>query len=626
MKKIFFLSFFYSASLFATDVSIWQPAAGSNVPVGSWTTFSGAASSPNGILEVKYYLNGGLYCTVKQAPYNCSYQANAGSYTLKMDATDRTYASAEKSISFSVGSGTTQAPTPAPTTAIIPTVTIAAPGPNTNFQTDFWTTLTSSGTNVASIKYYVNGSLLCETKSGPWFNCSYKTPSTSTSLTIKAVATSTTGHTAEKSVTASVGGGTSTTPTPAPTTTIIPTVNLNAPATNASFQTNFWTTLTSSGTNIASVKYFANGVQICETKSGPWFNCSWNTGANNATVTIKSLATSSSGHTAEKSVAVKIGTGGVTTTPTNPTTPTVPATGGTPAGYTLYFSDEFDNKYNGAPNPAWWDYDINYIRNDEVQCYTDNRRENVRVETRNIEGANNGYLVLELRKENWPCKQASNKVFGYTSGSITTRKRGWAEFLVDMPHGRYEIRAKIPSGRGTWPAIWLAGSSSLGAWPNSGEIDIMEAVGYDEAAGKYVLYSTIHRPANLGWPNKWGTTGQGMHYLMTEPPSARFHTWTMEWTPSSIEIFVDGVRVQKLLVAGDLYETRLGFFRSEFANTGTALGWPYSRQTPGHQYEMLLNLAWGGGWGGVKGLDDSIFANGKKVEMLVDYVRVYKKN
>lgn len=617
MKKFIFLSMFYSASVCATEASLWQPGAGQNFSAGAWTTFSGGATSPYGIAEVKYYLNGSLYCTVKQSPYNCSYQARAGSYQLRMVARDYRNISAEKSISFTVGGGTST-PTPAPVTAIIPSVTINAPGPGVTFQTNFWTTLTSSGTNVTSIKYYVNGAYVCETKSGPWFNCSWNTGPNSGTATIKAVATSTTGHTAEKTVTATIG-----------LNAILPTLNLNAPSAGTTFQTNFWTTLTSSGTNIASVKYFANGNQICETKSGPWFNCSWNTGPNNASVTIKSVAMSTSGHTAEKSVVVTVGSATTSTptpTPTTPSPGTTPATGSTPAGYTLYFADEFDNKYNGAPNPASWDYDINYVRNEENQCYTDNRRENVRVETRNMEGYNNGYLVLELRKESWPCKQAGNKVFSYTSGSITTRKRGWSDFLVDMPHGRYEVRAKIPSGRGTWPAIWLVGSSSLGSWPNSGEIDIMEAVGYDEAAGKYVLYSTLHRPANLDWPNKWGTSGQGMHYILNEPPSARFHTWTMEWTPTSIEIFVDGVRVQKLLVAGDLYETRLGFFRSEFPNTNTALGWPYSRETPGHKWEMILNLAWGGSWGGVKGIDDSIFANGKKVEMLVDYVRVWKKN
>lgn len=707
-----------------TTLNIWQPEPNQNLPADNWTTFSGAATSSRGVAEVKYYLNGVPFCTINQAPYNCSYKTpQSGSFSLKMTATgyDGTYA--EKTVQFSVGSGGTYTP-PTSTTAVTPSISILYPGNGEVFKPDFWTTLTSSGSNVASLTYYANGVKVCSVSSSPYncsyktpasgpvtikavavsssghsaektisisiegstqtpppvtsgptviptvaiyspengkvfdpefwttltggatnaesvkfyidgvlfcaktsepYNCSYKTPSTG-SVSIKAVATSSSGHTAEKSVVISVNG----TVTPPPTTgpVIVPTVSLIEPKNNQSFSADFWTTLTGSATNAAKVEYFANGVRVCTKTSAP-FNCSYKTPMSGS-VTIKAVATSSSGHTAEQSAVLVVNGSTTTPTPTPEPEPTPTPTPGTgvqvPAGYTLYFHDEFDNNFNGAPNPQFWDYDVNYVRNEEAQCYTTNRRENVRVENRNIEGFNNGYLVLELRKEQWPCPQNQNKVHSYTSGAITTRKRGWKEHLVDMPHGRYEIRAKIPSGRGTWPAIWLLGSSSLGSWPDSGEIDIMEAVGYEEAAGKYVLHSTLHRNSKFGWPNKWGTSGQGMHYVMTEPPSARFHTWVMEWTPNSIEFFVDGKRVTKLLVAGDVYQERLGFFRSEFAGTETAHGWPYSRETPGHKWELILNLAHGGLWGGIKGLDDTIFANGKKVEMLVDYVRVYKKN
>ena len=137
-----------------------------------------------------------------------------------------------------------------------------------------------------------------------------------------------------------------------------------------------------------------------------------------------------------------------------------------PAGYGLYFNDEF-NDNNGAPNPEYWDYNVSYVINRELQCYTDNRRENVRVENREVLDEQGGYLVLQLRKENWSCPQDPSQPYGYTSGSITTRVRKNGDYLVGrtlennpergLPFGVYEIRAKIPAGRGTWPALWLLG-------------------------------------------------------------------------------------------------------------------------------------------------------------------------
>src|SRR5690606_23125018 len=103
------------------------------------------------------------------------------------------------------------------------------------------------------------------------------------------------------------------------------------------------------------------------------------------------------------------------------------------------------------------------VRNQELQCYTDDRRENVRVEKRTIGGETNGYLVLELRKEQWECPQDGGRVYEYTSGAISSRKRHNGDYLIGndpkkgLPFGIYEIRAKLPAGRGTWPALWLLG-------------------------------------------------------------------------------------------------------------------------------------------------------------------------
>ncbi len=290
--------------------------------------------------------------------------------------------------------------------------------------------------------------------------------------------------------------------------------------------------------------------------------------------------------------------------------------------------------------------------NNEQQCYTDDHPSytnagvrNVSVETRTLEGAENGYLVLSLKKQTVACRQADGAAFNYTSGAVSTRVDGFGTpYLVSMPHGVYEIRAKIPAGRGTWPAIWLLGKKDYTAeapytigWPDAGEIDIMEAVGFEEANGLYRFHHTLHRNRDLGflWPHRRpDRTGQGMTLELNEPPSARFHVFRMIWTPESIEFFVDDQRVRKIDLGDGVTGQRDGLFRSapDMNGWGHAytplddhLGWPYAMEA-GNEFKLILNLAWGGGWGGQQGLDDSIFANGQSVEMLIDYVRVYVPN
>lgn len=315
------------------------------------------------------------------------------------------------------------------------------------------------------------------------------------------------------------------------------------------------------------------------------------------------------------------------------------ATSAEPAGYTLYFSDEFEMTDTGGPNPSHWDYDVGYVRNKELQCYTDDRRENVRVEKRTFAGETSGYLVLELRKEEWACPQDNNRTYQYTSGAITSRKRKNGDYLIGgdrksgLPFGIYEIRAKIPSGRGTWPALWLVGhaaSPNFLGWPGAGEIDIMEAVGFEEANGLYRFHSTLHRSRNYLWPNGRGKSGQGMILNLGERPSEDFHIWTMIWKPNSIQIYVDDVLVTNMDVKQPddsiTIEQRNGFQRYDPGMNGSdSLAWPFARELPGNEFKLLLNLAWGGGWGGQKGIDDSILDDGP-VEMLIDYVRIYTEN
>ncbi|MEO1575105.1 MAG: glycoside hydrolase family 16 protein, partial [Pseudomonadota bacterium] len=318
-------------------------------------------------------------------------------------------------------------------------------------------------------------------------------------------------------------------------------------------------------------------------------------------------------------------------------------------GYVLHFADEFDDHHNGKPNPQHWDYKTGSVINDEQQCYTDDHPSyvdagisNVAVETRQLDGQDNGVLVLSLKKETVSCIQAGGDTFHYTSGAVSTRMDdAGAPYLVDMPHGMYEIRAKIPPGRGTWPAIWLLGKKDYTpddpvtiGWPDAGEIDIMEAVGFEEANGLYRLHHTLHRNRDGGflWPHRRpNRTGQGMTVSLNEPPSARFHVYRMIWTPGSIEFFVDDQRVRTMDLGDGVTGERDGFFRNAPDMNGwghpntTAddhLGWPYAMEA-GNRFKLIMNLAWGGGWGGQQGLDNSIFNNDQAVEMLVDYVRVY---
>ncbi len=237
-------------------------------------------------------------------------------------------------------------------------------------------------------------------------------------------------------------------------------------------------------------------------------------------------------------------------------------------GWELVWSDEFDR--DGAPDPAKWSPEIGRVRNGEAQYYTDRRSENARVE--------GGCLVLEARRE--PFEGAA-----YTSASLTTaRSAGWT-------YGHIEIRAKIPSGRGLWPAIWMLGDAiRWQGWPACGEIDIMENVGYD--------HDKIHATVHTGAYNHTKGTQKGGS-VDVRSPSADFHIYAADWTEEAIVFTFDGREVLR--------------FKNE--RTGPA-AWPFDAP-----HYLLLNVAVGGGWGGQKGIDESVFPQ----RMLVDYVRVYQR-
>jgi beta-glucanase (GH16 family) len=257
----------------------------------------------------------------------------------------------------------------------------------------------------------------------------------------------------------------------------------------------------------------------------------------------------------------------------------------------LVWNDEFN--YQGPPDKNKWSYDIWPARkvNAEDQAYTD--------DPRNIE-VKDGNLIITAHKEKLDDAE-------YTSSRIHSQGKG------DFLYGRAEIRAKLPAGQGTWSAIWMLpsdpykyathceenedwqGSETCDAWPNSGEIDIMEHVGFDMQN----VHGTVHNKAYywINWQQRKGS-------VEARTVDTEFHTYAVEWTPDSIIVFFD--------------DSPYFFYSND--HTGWK-SWPYD-----HPFHIILNLAIGGMWGTSGGpIDDSIFP----VSMLVDYVRVYesvKKN
>lgn len=254
------------------------------------------------------------------------------------------------------------------------------------------------------------------------------------------------------------------------------------------------------------------------------------------------------------------------------------------ADWKLVWSDEFDKP--GLPDASKWSYETGFVRNNEAQYYIRARKENARVE--------DGMLIIEARKEHFknPAfeqgaegKGRGREFAEYTSASLTTRgKASWT-------HGRMEVRAKLPAGRGTWPAIWTIGTNiNQMGWPACGEIDIMEFVGFEPG----VIHANVHNGNYQGGRR----VNQGSHIKVSDASSA-FHVYAIEWDKDHMDFFVDYRK----------YMT--------FRNDGTGTnGWPYD-----HDQYLILNLAIGGAWGGAKGIDDTIFPQ----HYYIDYVRVYQR-
>ncbi len=249
-------------------------------------------------------------------------------------------------------------------------------------------------------------------------------------------------------------------------------------------------------------------------------------------------------------------------------------------GWELVWNDEFDGdaiddqKWNKLLwRPGWV--------NNELQAYTD-RDTNLFVQDDNL-------VIRALIEPGFFGTDYTGTTYtaDYTSGRLNTAGKG------EWTYGRFDTRAKLPKGIGSWPAIWMLGSNiSTVGWPHCGEIDIMEHVGFDEGNIHASIHTTDYNHVN-------GTQKSGQVIIPTATDS--FHVYSLEWDSTYIRYLVDD----------EPY-----FFIYNDSN-GDEDKWPFNKP----QY-IILNLAVGGDWGGAEGIDPSVFP----MEMKVDYVRVFEKS
>jgi len=240
--------------------------------------------------------------------------------------------------------------------------------------------------------------------------------------------------------------------------------------------------------------------------------------------------------------------------------------------YVMVWSDEFD--YNGAPDPNKWTYEVGNHQwaNRELQAYSD-RPGNVYVK--------DGKLYIVARKE----KDGERE---YTSARLTTYgKASWT-------YGRIAVKAKLPRGKGSWPAIWMLPDAIREGirWPLCGEIDIMEHVGRMENQILFSLHSQNHNHVKR------------TQYSTIKPVQGvcdEFHEYAIEWTPEYVNFFVDDISCANYSINDD-------------AADKSDLSWPFNKP-----FYLILNIAVGGGFGGPVE-DDTL-----PYVMAVDYVRVYKR-
>ena len=240
-----------------------------------------------------------------------------------------------------------------------------------------------------------------------------------------------------------------------------------------------------------------------------------------------------------------------------------------PAGYNLVWSDDFESSKPALPDRTKWSYETGAggWGNNEIQNYISG-----------VSGTDT-------------CALVSNGIL-----KIIAKKRGSEVISIRMNttnswlYGYFEARLKVPTGKGTWPAFWMM-PKNFTSWPLDGEIDIMEYVGYRPN----VVQSSVH---TMSYNHSIGTEKTAMKTISNA--ETEFHVYALEWTAEKITGFVDG--------------TAYFTFQNDMKNYKNT--WPFNAP-----FYLKLNMAWGGNWGGLQGIDETKLP----ATYEIDYVRVYQK-
>jgi len=254
-------------------------------------------------------------------------------------------------------------------------------------------------------------------------------------------------------------------------------------------------------------------------------------------------------------------------------------------GMKLVWTDEFN--LNGKPDPEFWQYEKGFVRNEELQWYQEENASCV-----------NGVLLIEGRRENIPNPRyqagspnwrTNREVAHYTSASINTR--GLKQWL----YGHFEIRARIDTTLGSWPAIWTLGTEKN--WPSNGEIDVME---FYRVENSPTILANVASGTSQLFVAKWHTERIPFTHFTAKDPDwiKKFHIWKMDWTPEFIKIYLDDELLHTTLLTETINPDGFNPFQ--------------------HPQYLLLNLAIGGNGGDP---EQSSFP----VRYEVDYVRVYQE-
>lgn len=237
----------------------------------------------------------------------------------------------------------------------------------------------------------------------------------------------------------------------------------------------------------------------------------------------------------------------------------------------LVFEDDFEG--TGVPDASRWNYEEGYLRNGEMQYYMVEREENCY--------RKDGFLHIVVLNDS---ALVDGEVRPVTSASIHTRG------IAEWKYGKIEVRAKLPNCLGTWPAVWMMpAGDQYGEWPKSGEIDVMEHVGYEADKIHYAIHSEKYNHTK---------DNQKRHTVMCPTSYTDFHVYGLEWHEDRLEWYLDGVLQYTVEKTEEGWEA-----------------WPFDQP-----FYLILNSAFGGGWGGRNGVDVSSLPQ----EYIIDYVRVYQ--